>query len=348
MRKRRLSLRDVHRVLIVKLSSLGDIIHVTPCIRAIRRALPECEMTAVVDDRYARALQHNPHLDRIIETKSSNENRIARFLKIRRQLREVRRQRFDLAIDFQGLEKSAMWVYASGARFKAGRGSTRLGWSLVVHPDLTRHAVEVCAEIAEAIGFDVTNLEPEVFITREEESELEALLQAHGLPESGFLVFSPFNRRSSKVWPAERYAELGLALHRDTGLPIAISGSPLEVSFNDTLNPLFEAGAAVSLVGKTTVGQAFALYRRARLLVAGDTGPAHAAAALATPVVALFGPTLPERTRPWGAAHTVVQKLRPATHDAYHTDSAGIHISAIDVDSVYDAVMAKLGAVTTP
>jgi ADP-heptose:LPS heptosyltransferase len=193
----------------------------------------------------------------------------------------------------------------------------------------------------------VTNLDPEIFVTPEDEAELNEVLHSTQLPQSGFIVFNPFNRRHSKTWPVERYVELGLSLHRDTGIPIAVSGSPLETSFNHTLKPLLDAGAAVSLVGKLTLGQAFALFRRARLMISGDSGPAHAAAALGTPVVALFGPTFPERTRPWGEAHTVIQKLRPPTHYTYQTDSERIHMKAIDVESVYEAAMAKIPAVST-
>ncbi len=125
-------------------------------------------------------------------------------------------------------------------------------------------------------------------------------------------------------------------------LPIVVTGGPADLPLATELDALLGADAPVSLVGKLTLGQAFSVYRRATLMVTCDTGPMHAAAALGTRVVALFGPTWPERNGPWGEGHTVVQAKRPPIHRMYRYDARRTYMKAIDVDSVYEAVSAAL------
>jgi len=144
------------------------------------------------------------------------------------------------------------------------------------------------------------------------------------------------------VWPLDRYAQLMHRLREDLRLPIIITGGLDEVEQSLVLTQLLRAGTAISLVGRLTLGQALCLYQRARLMVTGDSGPMHAAAALGTRIVALFGPTLPERTGPWGRDHIVIQKARPPSHYAYRSDRNRKYMRAIEVETVYEAVRSAL------
>ena len=331
------------RILVVKLSSLGDVVHVTPCLKALRRAYPRAEIVMAVDQRFADVVRDDSNVNVLIRSRRVPGGTVAWWFQTVREIAPHRERPFDLAVDFQGTQRSALWVYASRARVKAGRGGWRPGWRVVIRPDFSRHAVRVCADIAERIGIPVRDLNPELHVADENDRMVGDLLKESGMPGEGFVVFNPFSRWRSKVWPFERYAELARRLREKVGAPMVVSGGPGEEGQADELMRLMRPGDAVSLAGKLTLGQSMALYKRSKLMVTGDTGPMHVAAALGTRVVALFGPTFPERTGPWGEGHVVLQALRPPRHHAYRTDRTGAYMEAIDVNSVFDAVQSVLG-----
>ena len=337
-----LDVTRAQRVLVVKLSSLGDVVHVTPCLNAIRQSVPHAEIVMAVDRRFSAVVRHNPHVDRVIEASDGRIGPMPDLLRIREELSSFRDRPFDVAIDFQGTRRSAMWVYASRATWKAGRGKVRPGWTLALQPDLNKHAILVCAEIANAVGVRVVDLHPEIFLSEKDDQELLATLKEHGAPEDGFVIVNPFNRWPSKTWPFERYAQTVRRLREDFRVPVVITGGPGEGQEAAEFVRYFPAGTAISLVGELSLDQALCLYRRALLMVTGDSGPMHAAAALGTRVVALFGPTLPERTGPWGEGHRVIQKMRPPFHHAYRADGGRMYMQAIDVETVYAAIAATL------
>jgi ADP-heptose:LPS heptosyltransferase len=333
---------SVRRILVVKLSSLGDIVHVTPCLRALRRHFPSARIDMAVGACHADLVRQDPNLDGLIESEPRRLGWLARARATRRSLRPYRGTGYDLAIDYQGALRSALHVYLSGARVRAGRGGFRPGWQCVVRPDLRLHAVEVCAGITRALGVPITDLTPEVFLCPHADASLATLLAQAGLPGEGFLLVNPFSRWHSKEWPLDRFAELIRRLTADAKVPVAVSGAAERVADASALLELLGPGRAVSLVGRLSLAEAMCLYRRAAVMVTGDSGPMHVAAAQGTRLVALFGPTHPERTGPWGAGHCVIQKSRPARHHAYREDADRTHIGAIEVGTVYRALVAAL------
>ena len=339
MSRSAIDLGAVHHVLAVKLSSFGDIVHVTPCLRALRQACPAAEILVVLDRTWAPLLREDPHINGVIEADPTRRSFLSSWIGARRRLAARPGARFDLAIDFQGLRRSAAWIYASGARWRTGRGGVRPGWQVTIRPDLEQHAVRVCANIAECLGIAVPDLEPRLFTSPEADRAVEQALHAAGAPPRGFVLANPFGTWRSKMWPIERWAALIARIRDELAVPVVIAGGPGEQ--DDAAHLVARLAApAPSLAGKTTLEQALCLYRRAVLAISGDTGPMHAAAAVGTPVVALFGPTWPERTGPWGAAHRVIQLSRAPSHHAYRDEESRRHIEAIDVDTVLDAVAA--------
>lgn len=330
---------EVRSILAVKLSSLGDVVHVTPCLRALRRHFPQARLTLAVDAPFADVVRHNLHLDEIISP-AGRPGRWGRLVGIRQVL--AGRPRFDLAIDFQGNWRSALWVYLSRARVKAGRGTGRPGWAVRVRFDPTMHAVPFCAGILEALGLPVPDLTPEVFPDPAADERVRQLLGRAGLPARGFLLVNPFSRWASKAWPAERYAELITRVRGERPVPVVVTGGPGETGQGRALVGRLLSGAVLDLVGRLSLAESIALFGRAGLMVTGDSGPMHIAAALGTRVVALFGPTLPERTGPWGQLGAVIQARRPRKHRAYRSDSTGKYIRAIPVETVVRAVLSAL------
>ena len=336
-----IDLARARRVLIVKLSSFGDVVHVTPCVRALRKACLNAELIVVTNRTWAPLFRSDPHIDGVIAADPAWSTFPSSFIGALDELAARKGPRFDLAIDFQGRPRSAAWIYASRASYRVGRGDFRPGWHRVVHPDSQRHAVLVCAEVAERAGIPVPDLEPKLFCSDAADRALEAKLRSAGAPLRDFVLANPFGRWPSKVWPVERWAALIRRIRDELGLPVIVSGGPGEEPQADRLRTLTGSSQATSMVGRTTVEEAICLYRRASLAVSGDSGPAHAAAAVGTPVLALFGPTWPEQTRPWGAGHRVIQASRAAFHHAYRDDAERRHIEAIDVASVFAEVFAS-------
>jgi ADP-heptose:LPS heptosyltransferase len=334
------ALSDCKRLLVVKLSSLGDVVHVTPCLRALRQHFPNAEIIMAVEPQFAAIVRHNPHVDTLIESRFSGPGSFP--LRVLQLLWDFRGTEIDLAIDFQGNKKSAAWIYGSRSRIKAGRGGLRPGWTLSLQPNPNQHAVQVCRDIVNSLGVPVLQSDPEIFLSESDEAHISSILNDLEAPQEGFVLINPFSIWPSKMWPLDRYAQLIQWLRDELHVPMIVTGGPGEETQTEELLRLLRPGAALSLVGKLTLGQALCLYRRARLMVTGDSGPMHAAAALGTQTVALFGPTLPEQTGPWGKGHIIIQELRPTFHHAYQSDHDRKYIRAIGVQTVCEAVRSAL------
>ena len=341
LRKRRaaqIDLAHARRVLVVKLSSFGDIVHVTPCVRALRKACPDAEILMVTNRTWAPLLRSDPHIDEVIGADPARSTFFSSLIGAFGELSARKETRFDLAIDFQGRPRSAAWIYASRASYRIGRGGFRPGWHRVVRPDTERHAVAVCAEVAERAGIPVPELEPRLFCSDQADRAVEAKLRGAEAPLRDFILANPFGRWPSKVWPMERWAALIRRIANELRIPVIVSGGPAEEHQAARLLALIGSSQVTSMVGRTAIEEAICLYRRASLAVSGDSGPAHAAAAVGTQVIALFGPTWPEQTGPWGARHRIVQASRGASHHAYRVDAERRHVEAIDVASVFGEV----------
>ena len=327
------------RILAVKLSSFGDIIHSTAALRALRAALPDAEIVVAVERRWADVLRHNPHIDGIIE--SSTQDRVSP-----RYLQEIRtslaKRRFDAAIDFQGNRRSAAWAYLSGAKWKLGRGGFRPGWQFSMQPDPSHHAVEVCASICHGIGVPVAKPDPEIFTNPADELGLDEVLRSAAMPLSGFLLLNPFSRWTSKSWPLEHLVPFVRGLAQCCEHPLVLTGGAEDRTRAQELLAEVPRGRVSSLAGRLPLAQALCLFRRARLMVSCDSGPMHAAAAFGVPVIALFGPTFPERTGPWGEQHRVLQALRPPVHSTYRTDIEGRYMLALKSEMVLSEVISHL------
>lgn len=334
------------RILVVKLSSLGDVVTATASLRALRRAFPAADLRVAVEGRFRAVVEACPEADGVVEAASRSRLTPGHLRDIGRAIGVERRVRgdFDLALDLQGTRRSAAWVYLSRAAIKAGRGALRPGWRTAFVPDLSQHAVRVCAALCAGIGVPAGDLEPRLSTRPEHEAALDAILDCALLPRAGFVVLNPFGPWASKSWAEDRAVELARRVAGATGVAVVLGGGEGERGPADRVARASAPGDAVSLAGRLSLPEAFCLWRRARLVVSCDSGPMHAAAALGTPVVALFGPTHPERTGPRGPGHVVVQASRPADHHAFRRDPQRVHMGALDVDRVADAVLAALGA----
>ena len=319
----------------VKLSSMGDIVHTTPSVRALRKRFPTAHISLVVEDRFAAIVEKNPHIDEIVTVPHQGPRQWLRSLQ-----RVFARTAPDVAIDFQGLARSAVWIYSTRAPLQTGRGSYRPFWRRGNLKE-NRHAIEVNASVVESLGIAVDNLQPEIFLNTDAHARVQVLLENEGLLEKDFILVNPFSRVRSKQWPIERYAQLIDLVFSELHLKTVICGSSEERDRSETLSTLVKPGAAVFFAGKLSLAESLCVYKQAKLMVTGDTGPMHAAAALGTPVLALFGPTLPERTGPWGDGHTVIQTKKPPFHAMYRYDIHGSYMASIELQTVWNSLKGR-------
>jgi lipopolysaccharide heptosyltransferase I len=290
------------RILIVKLGSIGDIVHTLPALAAIRRALPRAEISWVVERRAAEILRDNQILNRLIEvdTKALRRWPVSgeTLLAPRQQLRRLRASPFDIALDFQGLLKSAAIARLSGtprrygfARASLREPASRFLLSKTIRVPLRSHViVKNLSLAAEALGISVPT-DPDEFefpIATTRAHELEAQLAAAGTGER-YAILNPGGGWPTKLWSAERFGQLADELWTHHRLHSIVTYGPGEEELAQKVLRASRAGRArmanVSLKGF------YALARQAQVYVGGDTGPTHLAVAAGAPVAGLFGPT---------------------------------------------------------
>jgi heptosyltransferase-1 len=289
------------RILIVKLGSIGDIVHTLPALAALRSAMPQAEISWVVERRSAEILRDNPILDRLIEvdTKALRRGLMSgeTLRAPRQQLRRLRASAFDVAIDFQGLLKSASIARLSGARrvFGYSRAGLREPPSLLLLSKTIPvpkkiHVISkglrlLHGALGVSVPSDPKDFEFPLAVTSTHENEAA---EAAG-DQTGFIILNPAGGWPTKLWNPERFGSLADRLWNELGLRSLVTFGPGESDLADTVIRSTRTGAAraVSLSIKGFV----ALARRAELYVGGDTGPTHLAVAAGTPIVGLFGPT---------------------------------------------------------
>ncbi len=297
------------KFLIIRLSSLGDIVHALPAVSTLGRTYPQAEIHWIVEARHAGLLQGNPYIHRVISIDTFKwRKRLASFAtlgEIRREVRQLHENHYDEAIDFQGLYKSALIGWLSRARERIGFAESRLREPAAAHfyservsARAVEHIIDLNFALLETLGVqrpDRADWEFPLPSSREDVAYVEKALAASGTKD--FMILNPGGGWQSKCWPPENFAELIRSCSRDLDVNFLLTGSPAEEPIIQRITQ--QAGVARARYFPSTVNQFIALARRARLMVGGDTGPMHLAAAVRTPIVALFGPTDPARNGPF-------------------------------------------------
>lgn len=300
----------VQSLAIVKLGAIGDVVHALPVSAALKQAFPHVELTWIVEPMSAPMVEGNPYLSDVFVVPSEwKTNRLSAqslgvFLALRRELRA---RRFDVALDLQGLSKTALITWATGARHRYGydwiREIAPLLETRVPRRPESLHIVEQLLDVARFLGAQAPQGAAEfpLVVPEEEEARARELLAEAGVePARPYVVVNPsIGGGGYKGWPPERFAEL-LDRMAEAGQPPAVLiGSPGDLDVAEALCRR-AARPIASLVGRTNLKQLIAVLRGAALHVAGDTGSAHVAAAVGTPVVAIFGRTDPVKLAPYG------------------------------------------------
>jgi heptosyltransferase-1 len=355
--RRRPDASGVHAILIIRLSAIGDIVMASPVIRALRSRYPQAHIAWLVQPEVKELLLHDPALDEVIvwprrEWEQLWRQRLWRELwrAFRVFQRSLRARRFDLAIDMQGLLKSGIWAWLSGAPARVGldsrEGSALLVNRVVRSPDSRRISSEYL-HLAGALGLDTGDFPLHLTISDADEAAALEIVRRHGL-QGGYAVICPFTTRPQKHWFEERWAELARRLLDQFGLPVLMLGGPGDRDAAACITRL-AGDCLIDLTGETRLMQAAALIGRARLLVGVDTGLSHMGIALDTPTINLFG-----STRPY------LDTARPSAEVLYHPlpcspcrrnptcNGAFTCMRLITVEEVTGAAASLLGGVKRP
>lgn len=305
------------RIAIIKLSSLGDVIHALPVAHALRRALPSAHLTWVVEAREYAILRDHPDLDAVVPVDTRLWRRLiwrpagARQVlgKVGRLRERIRRASFDVAIDLQGLIKSGVLTAYTGAPLRIGfsAGRCRERWNAlftnrhVTPPSSARHVVEQYLALLAPLGIEPGPAEFHVPVPASSARRIDELLVKEGVkPGDRLVAINPGAGHPQKRWSVARFGALAERLTTEAGARLLLLWGPDEAHMAREIS-LALPGHSALLAPPTDLGELTALLRRCRLMIANDTGPLHLAAALGTPSLGLYGPTRAERNGPYGA-----------------------------------------------
>ena len=289
-------------ILIIKPSSLGDVVHALPVLNKLRAAYPAARLSWLVGTQAAPVVESNPDLNEVFYFRRSSRRP---FSAARAQMALAKRLRtagFDCVIDLQGLFRSAAFALATGTPRRIGLSSAREGAPLfytdVVETPERIHAVDRYLLVGSILGFDSAAPQFNLAVPKAARDSVDRLLESVPALKRPFVALSVGARWPSKEYPAASLADVGRMLLTRFGGAVFLVGAPSSAAAASEIEKTIGTGT-VNLVGRTDVAELMALLARMDLFITPDTGAMHVADALGTPLVAVFGPTDPARTGPY-------------------------------------------------
>lgn len=343
-------LRSVMRnILIIKPSSLGDIVMALPALSALRNSFPNARISWLVRTEFAPLLKNHPYLNEVILFDRKflgkalfNPHAMAALLSL---IRRLRRSKFDAVIDLQGLFRTACFAWLSGCKRRFGMADAReFGHIFYTHKIAQDqdciHLVDYYLKIVHAAGARQTQVEFMLPFDAAAANAVTSLLRANRIKGS-FACFVPTSAHGDKCWPVERFAALADRVSGQFDLSIIATGSDSERDEVEMLRSLANV-PVTNVAGDTSISELVTLLNNAKVVVSNDTGPGHIAAALGVPVVLIFGPTNPARVHPYNRPECAVA-VEPDGR-GFKADSADPKhdIRVITVDEVYQKVCEQL------
>ena len=319
------------KILVVKLSSFGDILHALPAAAALKQHY-NAEMHWTVHPNFASIVRCLACVDKVIEIAHPSKTR--QYFSDLRMLHKL--DEYDLVVDFQGLMKSALVTRAARSKKRigpsfAGEGSPLFYHALAGKKNKSRHAVEECYDTLRYLGVPVP-AEPMYPLS----------LPQYELPQSKLdwkvrIAIAPISRWVTKNWPAENFIQLATRLERELNAAIYVVGGPAEKDLGEKIIAATTAG--VNLCGVTSIAETMAALKQMDVLVSNDSGPMHMGVVTGVPVAVPFGPTLPERTGPYGEGNLVVRanNCKPCRKRVCPKGTMEC-MTGISVDMMFDAV----------
>jgi len=327
---------DFRKILLIKLSAVGDVVHTIPVLNKLRRRYPQAQLDWLVTPPIAELLRHNPAISNVIEFVRDDWRRPWRLTPLLGSLRlaaKLRAAGYDLVVDMHGQLRTALFALATGAPVRIGfdrprakvwsassrtipelarrhawQGAREQSWLAYTHhirvPTLDVHAVDRYLNVAPMLGLDADPPDFSFPIPAEATGRIDALMHYYDVAKSKLLVMAPGTVWETKHWGGDKFAEV--ARHfLAKGFAVILIGSPRERAICEAVTT--QAPGTINLAGETSLSELAALVRRATLCATNDSGPMHLAVALKRPVVSIFGPTDPIWIGPYGRSDAVLR-----------------------------------------
>jgi heptosyltransferase-1 len=328
----------IQKILIIKPSSLGDIVHSLPFLNAVRTFFTKTEIHWVIAKGFEGLLEGHPMINRLWiinkDTWEKIKNVKGTINELKWLFKDLKKEQFDLVVDLQGLLRSGVLTAATGAPVRVGfadaREGSRLFYTHKVEGGKSIHAVDRYLKIAGFLGCDTSDV-CFPFPLYKQSSSLSPP------PLKDYAVLIPGARWKTKIWPPEKFGKLSSKLPLST---ILVGGKGDIDAANEIV--ALSNGKAISLAGKTDLKELIEVIRNARFVISNDSGPMHIAAALGIPVFAIFGPTDPSRTGPYGKGHTIIKEEITCAPCFKKTCTNVKCMNSLSVKKVYEIIKEKL------
>lgn len=347
------------KILIVKLSAIGDVIQTLPMLAALRRRFPEAQIDWVVEEEAAGLLKGYPGIDRVLMSRRKSwlrkirekGNLGATLREILRFVKDLRETEYDWVIDNHGVLKSGILVALCRGRkkigFRATAGIADEGSYLFTNErhqplSIERHALERYLDLVGQLGVPIEGIFLEYPVPPDSLEIARKLLDRNGFNTHPLAIIHPLAKWDTKQWAPEKFACLADRL-AERGFRVVITGAAGDaIGVERILGRVRFPARVLNLTGQTDLGKLAALFSLADVVITPDTGPMHLAAAVKAPLIALFGPTAPWRTGPYGSGHAVLRKELPCSPCFRKKCPTGECLDQITVEEVLKAAQEKL------
>jgi len=340
----------IKNILIIKPSSLGDIVLALPALTALRKSFPDAKISWLIRPEFAALLENHPHLNEIIPFDRKflgkawfHPGASGSLVSL---IRQLRRAKFDAVIDFQGLFRTASLAWLSGCKKRFGMANAREFANHFYTHKVTQtqdciHMVDYYLKIIQAAGASDLSVQFVLPHYPEAAEAVGRLLASHGIAHDNYVVLVPGSAHEDKRWPVERFAALTEKISSQFGLSLIAIGTESEAGLIQKLQNLSKV-TIENFAGRTSLSELICLLKRSRLVVSNDTGPGHIAAALGTPLLLIFGSTNPTRVAPYGRSECLVAR-EPYTRGLKINSTDPKHnVDTITLDEVYQKVREQL------
>jgi heptosyltransferase-1 len=333
-------IKNPKKILIIKPSSLGDVVHSLPFLNAVRTRFPKTEIHWVIAKGIEGLLEGHPMINRLWiinkDTWKKIKNVKGTINEFKVLFRELKKEKYNLVVDLQGLLRSGVLTAATGAPVRVGfaeaREGSRVFYTHKIEGGKNIHAVDRYLKIADFLGCPTTD----VYFPFPLYSKSLSLTHNLSIPED-YAVIVPGARWKTKIWPPEKFGKLSSKLPLST----LIVGGKGDIDAADEIVALSN-GKAISLAGKTDLKELIEVMKGARFVISNDSGPMHIAAALGIPVFAIFGPTDPSKTGPYGKGHTIIKEEITCAPCFKKTCNDVKCMNSLSVKKVYEIIIEKL------
>ena len=340
-------------ILIIKPSSLGDIVLALPALTSLRKNFPDAKISWLIRPEFAPLIKNHPHLTEIVLFDRKFLGKAwfhpRAFGSLLSLIWLLRRSKFDIVVDLQGLFRTASLAWLSGCKKRLGMTNAREFAHIFYTHKIAQdykcvHLIDYYLKIIRAAGASGPPEFGAQFVLPIDPAAVDSVnkkLAGHGINANNYAVLVPSSAHSYKCWPIERFAALADKVSSQFGLSIIATGKVSEKSVVESLKKLANV-PITNFAGMTNLSELTALLKAAKLVVSNDTGPGHVAAALGTPLVLIFGRSNPARVSPYGRPNCVVAIEQDNRGLQIESSEPKYDIKAITVDDVYQKVCEQM------